>query len=170
MSIVPREDASEAAAAALLDDFFRRQIPVGQQAGIHLRIDKVVGFELFNTIPYHNYETWSTGFRVSGGPFPPDVQSWNPWLTFKRVAEELGLNLDEEAKRLWQAATGQRDRVLRVEAEYLPEALEKWLGHREEVRAILAENPPKVNHRTRLAVLGYHYPDDERPDSPDKAT
>lgn len=29
-----------------------------------LRIEYIYGFELFNTRPYHNYETWSDGYRV----------------------------------------------------------------------------------------------------------
>jgi hypothetical protein len=34
-------------------------------AHVQVRIEKIVGFELFNTRPYHNYETWSDGYRVS---------------------------------------------------------------------------------------------------------
>lgn len=30
-------------------------------------IEVVGGFELFNTRPYHNYETWGQGYRVSSG-------------------------------------------------------------------------------------------------------
>ena len=28
-------------------------------------IEKINGFELFNTRPYHNYETWSDGWRIT---------------------------------------------------------------------------------------------------------
>lgn len=29
-----------------------------------IRITLIRGFELFNTRPYHNYETWSDGYEV----------------------------------------------------------------------------------------------------------
>lgn len=32
--------------------------------GTYLRIEYIYGFEYFNTRPYHNYETWSDGYRV----------------------------------------------------------------------------------------------------------
>jgi len=38
----------------------------GQIQGTLLTIELIHGFELFNTRPYHNYETWSKGYRVSG--------------------------------------------------------------------------------------------------------
>ncbi len=34
---------------------------------IKLTIELIHGFELFNTRPYHNYETWSDGWRISDG-------------------------------------------------------------------------------------------------------
>ena len=34
--------------------------------GVQVTIEKVCGFELFNTRPYHNYETWGSGYRVMG--------------------------------------------------------------------------------------------------------
>lgn len=33
--------------------------------GVQVRIEKFCGFEAFNTRPYHNYETWGSGYRVS---------------------------------------------------------------------------------------------------------
>jgi hypothetical protein len=30
-----------------------------------IKIELINGFELFNTRPYHNYETWSNGYRVT---------------------------------------------------------------------------------------------------------
>lgn len=33
---------------------------------VDVTIEKISGFELFNTRPYHNYETWSDGYRVYG--------------------------------------------------------------------------------------------------------
>lgn len=32
---------------------------------VQVTIEKLTGFELFNTRPYHNYETWSDGYRIS---------------------------------------------------------------------------------------------------------
>lgn len=36
------------------------------EGGELLRIAFIRGFELFNTRPYHNYESWGDGYRVSG--------------------------------------------------------------------------------------------------------
>ena len=41
--------------------------PVGMEQGVKLTIEYIVGFELFNTRPYHNFETWSGGYRVTDG-------------------------------------------------------------------------------------------------------
>jgi hypothetical protein len=49
-----------------LDKAIRRALPSGNEDGIHLIIEYFSGFELFNTRPYHNYETWSSGYRVKG--------------------------------------------------------------------------------------------------------
>lgn len=50
------------------DQLLRRAIPEGpdQIHGTLVTIELLHGFELFNTRPYHNYETWSKGYRVSG--------------------------------------------------------------------------------------------------------
>jgi hypothetical protein len=51
-----------------LDKALRRAFPVGMskdQQGARCRIEMISGFELFNTRPYHNYETFSSGYRVS---------------------------------------------------------------------------------------------------------
>jgi len=34
---------------------------------VQLKIEKICGFELFNTRPYHNYESWSDGWRITAG-------------------------------------------------------------------------------------------------------
>ena len=39
---------------------------IGTEIGAGL-ITMVNGFELFNTRPYHNYETWSDGYRITDG-------------------------------------------------------------------------------------------------------
>lgn len=44
----------------------RRDTPVGMEDGIKQVIIRQVGFELYNTRPYHNYETWSDGYIVIG--------------------------------------------------------------------------------------------------------
>jgi hypothetical protein len=51
-----------------LDKLLRKTVSTGpgQINGAILKIEMIHGFELFNTRPYHNYETWSIGYRVSG--------------------------------------------------------------------------------------------------------
>ena len=46
------------------DKFIREMLGSGMIDGVRLTIEFVSGFELFNTRPYHNYETWSNGYRV----------------------------------------------------------------------------------------------------------
>lgn len=50
----------------VLDQQIRRGVPTGMNDGVHLTIEFFSGFEEFNTRPYHNYETWSNGYRVKG--------------------------------------------------------------------------------------------------------
>lgn len=33
---------------------------------VNLTIEYISGFEIFNTRPYHNYEDWGQGYRVTG--------------------------------------------------------------------------------------------------------
>lgn len=49
-----------------IDRELRKARPVtgGNANYVKLRIEMVNGFELFNTRPYHNYETWSDGWRI----------------------------------------------------------------------------------------------------------
>ena len=42
--------------------------------GVLLTIELVGGFEMFNTRPYHNYETWSAGYRVKGQGFEAEAE------------------------------------------------------------------------------------------------
>ena len=49
-----------------LDRAIRSARPVGMEVGDLLTITRIAGFELFNTRPYHNYETWSDGYVVEG--------------------------------------------------------------------------------------------------------
>lgn len=50
-------------------DKFIRRLPLDSCPGGHkvalLKIEFIRGFELFNTRPYHNYEDWGDGYRVS---------------------------------------------------------------------------------------------------------
>ena len=34
--------------------------------GVKITVELFTGFEIFNTRPYHNYETWSDGYRITG--------------------------------------------------------------------------------------------------------
>lgn len=49
-----------------LDRTIRRASRCGMTGGVVMTIEFISGFELFNTRPYHNYETWSQGYRVTG--------------------------------------------------------------------------------------------------------
>lgn len=40
--------------------------PVGMEDGVKQVIIRHCGFELYNTRPYHNYESWSDGYIVIG--------------------------------------------------------------------------------------------------------
>jgi len=47
-----------------LDQKLRRIKPVDMSDTTKLTIRMINGFELFNTRPYHNYETWADGYIV----------------------------------------------------------------------------------------------------------
>ena len=50
-----------------LDRKLKRVAPVGPTTeGTQIRIELRCGFELFNTRPYHNYESWSHGWYIDG--------------------------------------------------------------------------------------------------------
>jgi len=51
-------------AIGTLDTLLRNAYPTGMREGPDITIRKMTGFELHNTRPYHNYETWSTGYEV----------------------------------------------------------------------------------------------------------
>lgn len=77
MSRKPWSDLSE------VDRIIRKVKPPGMDDGVHVTIEYFTGFELFNTSPYHNYETFSGGYRVTG-------------LGFKAESEDL-----EDAVQAW---------------------------------------------------------------------
>lgn len=50
-----------------LDRIVRSACPLGPETeGLAVTIEYRTGFELFNTRPYHNYETWSGGYYIKG--------------------------------------------------------------------------------------------------------
>lgn len=49
-----------------LDQLIRQTSRCGMTDGTVMKIEFISGFEKFNTRPYHNYETWGQGYRVSG--------------------------------------------------------------------------------------------------------
>jgi hypothetical protein len=49
-----------------LDKLIRQTSKCGMTEGTVVTVEFISGFELFNTRPYHNYETWSQGYRVKG--------------------------------------------------------------------------------------------------------
>jgi hypothetical protein len=64
--------------------------------GTVMRIEFVSGFEKFNDRPYHNYETWAQGWRVSGLGVTAEaeglddaVNMWAAMLTRKRAGEQI---------------------------------------------------------------------------------
>jgi hypothetical protein len=48
-----------------IDQKIRQTLRLGMSNGTFLKIEFVWGFELFNTRAYHNYETWSGGYRIT---------------------------------------------------------------------------------------------------------
>lgn len=49
-----------------VDRLVRSSFATGMEEGTKIKIKFITGFELFNTRPYHNYETWSDGWVVEG--------------------------------------------------------------------------------------------------------
>lgn len=49
-----------------IDQSLRELFPIKPTAStkVQLKIEKICGFELFNTRPYHNHETYSDGYRA----------------------------------------------------------------------------------------------------------
>jgi len=57
-----------------LDQALRRAKPQGMDSGVKVTIEFFGGFECFNTRPYHNYETWSDGYRVTDGEIKVEAE------------------------------------------------------------------------------------------------
>ena len=47
------------------DQIVRRTTRVGMYDGTRLTLEFISGFEKFNTRPYHNYESWGQGWRIT---------------------------------------------------------------------------------------------------------
>lgn len=75
----------------------RRAIPTGMDDGVMLTIEYVSGFEKFNTRPYHNYETWGQGWRISDGTVTVEREDLDDaWRDYCRKAERTD-RFDDEA-------------------------------------------------------------------------
>lgn len=79
-----------------LEQLIRRTTRCGMTDGTVLTIEFISGFEKFNTRPYHNYETWAQGWRVSGlgvtlerEDLEHAVSEWAALVTKKRAGEEI---------------------------------------------------------------------------------
>ena len=60
-----------------VDRWIRRLSPnKGMGNGPQIRITLLRGFELYNTRPYHNYETWSDGYKVEAFGDDGEVMDW----------------------------------------------------------------------------------------------
>ena len=71
----------------VLDQMIRRAKPTGMESKVKLTIEMICGFELFNTRPYHNYETWADGYRVSDGKITVEAEDLDDAI--RRFIEKL---------------------------------------------------------------------------------
>lgn len=60
---------------------------VGMEDGIKQLIIRHCGFELYNTRPYHNYETWSDGWHVFGRRDGKAVSADKMWEAYRNYHE-----------------------------------------------------------------------------------
>jgi hypothetical protein len=88
-----------------LDVLIRRTARCGMEDGIVLTIEFLSGFELFNTRPYHNYETWGQGYRVTGRgvvvqreDLDDAITEWARLVEKKRAGEEAMVTAFQESK------------------------------------------------------------------------
>lgn len=56
------------------DQLLRQAYPASMSNGVQVTIEKICGFELFNDRPYHNYETWSDGYRANDGLYKVEAE------------------------------------------------------------------------------------------------
>lgn len=59
-----------------IDKKLRELFPVKMTNGVEVqvKIEKICGFELFNNVAYHNYETWSDGYRITAGDITVEAE------------------------------------------------------------------------------------------------
>ena len=99
-----------------LDKLIRQTLSLGMSPNnTYLQIEFVWGFELFNTRPYHNYETWSGGYRVTdkhndirvqAEDLDDALQLWAETLKKVRAGEELHFTKRHAYKHLKEKGTG----------------------------------------------------------------
>ena len=53
-----------------------------------LKIEFICGFELFNTRPYHNYEDWGQGYRISDEDTVIEAEDLDDALMLFKKAKE----------------------------------------------------------------------------------
>lgn len=87
-----------------LDQLIQRTLRLGMNVkATYLTIEYIYGFELFNTRPYHNYETWSGGYRVTDTRNDVKVEredlddALRAWATAVNKTREVDLE-DENAR------------------------------------------------------------------------
>jgi hypothetical protein len=77
-----------------LDRILRLASPVGMNDGVHVTIELFSGFEKFNTRAYHNYCTWSDGYRVTGKGVTVEAEDLDDAI--KVWAEKVRVNALQE--------------------------------------------------------------------------
>lgn len=95
-----------------LDKLIRKTARCGMNDGTIVTIEFISGFELFNTRPYHNYETWSQGYRVSGRGIRVEeedlddaLKKWARLVESKREGEKIPPWNDFDARKVKRADT-----------------------------------------------------------------
>jgi len=75
-------------------DKFIRKLPLDSCPGRHatslLKIEFIRGFELFNTRPYHNYESWGDGYIVSDGIITVEAEDLDDALKLFEAKKKEG--------------------------------------------------------------------------------
>ena len=80
-----------------LDQRLKRLFPSGMRSGVDVEIRCICGFERFNTRPYHNYETWSTGYEA--------------WKDGKRICEAEDLDVLVDRIAVWAEKQQELDKL-----------------------------------------------------------
>lgn len=62
------------------DKMMRRLKPLDMSSGVKLKVELINGFELFNTRPYHNYEDFADGYRISDGEITVEAEDFDDAL------------------------------------------------------------------------------------------